>query len=288
MKVEVFYPVSPALRKHIAYYYFLKTDTAGFDCTYYSFPNELQSLNIHLHADCTITDNQICVEGSTRNEHLMILQGKFDTPLQVRLRGLLDKVTIAFKPSALNHFITASFIEVAAQTSQVFTDWNNDDHCVSFLKNFYHADSCEERVAVLENFLLSRYNPLSDEDLLIEAVQQLSNFEEERSIADIAAGMQLHVRSFHRLFYKRVGISPVAFRKIARFRHSLKNKLLLTPGRSLTEIGYGSNFSDQAYFSKVYKKLTGHNPSTFFNNVNLLDENGLVFEFLPEPASITL
>lgn len=54
-----FYPEDPLLKKHIEYYYFLRTDDDGFYSNYYSFPNIENSLNIHQHVSCQI-------EGSTK------------------------------------------------------------------------------------------------------------------------------------------------------------------------------------------------------------------------------
>jgi hypothetical protein len=51
--------------------------------------------------------------------------------------------------------------------------------------------------------------------------------------------LSLNTRTFNRPFLTHVGISPVAYRKIARFRHSLKNKLFNDQFKKLTEIEQG-------------------------------------------------
>ncbi len=79
-----------------------------------------------------------------------------------------------------------------------------------------------------------------------------------------------------------MSISPVAWKKIARFRHSLKNKLFNARFKKLTEIGYDSNFYDQAYFIKVYNKLTGSNPTAFFKSIEKLGDDHLIFRFVKE------
>lgn len=108
----------------------------------------------------------------------------------------------------------------------------------------------------------------------------LSNFNPEVSIEDIAKKFSLSSRTLGRVFKKHLGISPVGFRKIARFRHSLKNKLLSSKFNTLTKIGYESNFYDQSYFNKVYKNLTGQNPKAFFNSIEKLANDRLVFKFI--------
>lgn len=133
---------------------------------------------------------------------------------------------------------------------------------------------------LLEAFLLTIYKPFKEEEIFQKALNQLTDFENEYSIEEIARSISLNVRTFNRLFDKHVGISPVGFKKIARFRHSMKNKLFSNRFKTLTEIGYESNFYDQSYFNKIYKNITGKNPSKFFNSVEKLADDQLIFEFL--------
>ncbi len=127
---------------------------------------------------------------------------------------------------------------------------------------------------------LSKFKTLDEEDILQKAVNGLTDFENERSIEKIAQGITLNVRTFNRLFDKHIGISPVAFKKIARFRYSMKNKLFSDRVKTLTAIGNESNFYDQSYFIKMYKSLTGNNPSKFFNSIEKLADDQLIFEFI--------
>ena len=108
----------------------------------------------------------------------------------------------------------------------------------------------------------------------------LSDLENDYSINEIAGALSINTRKLNRLFDAHLGINPIAFKKIIRFRHSLKNKLFSSHFKTLTEIGYESNFYDQSYFVKIYKNLTGKNPSKFFNSIEKLADNQLIFEFI--------
>lgn len=110
----------------------------------------------------------------------------------------------------------------------------------------------------------------------------LNDFNTEVSIEDIASKFSVSSRTLDRVFKKHLGVSPVGFRKIARFRHSLKNKIFHSKFNSLTKIGYESNFYDQSYFNKVYKNLTGQNPKAFFNSIDKLADDRLIFKFNKE------
>lgn len=280
MQVDIFYPRNPLLKKHIEYYYFFKSHDESFVKQYYSFPQTSQSLNIHKSATCQIDKLYIAVQGNNNSIPLLILQGKFEEPLFVQLRGVLDKVTIHFKPLGLNAFIKSPMSGVAAGQSQVFTEWLNDAAFNMFLQVFYANGNNNERVDILEKFLCSKYGSFNEDGVLQKAIAMLHDLENNHPIPYISKSLGMNVRSFNRMFYKHMAIAPTGYRKIARFRHSLKNKLVDNPAKTLTEACYESNFYDQAYFIKTYKKLTGSNPYKFFNSIEKLADNRLIFRFV--------
>jgi AraC-like DNA-binding protein len=279
MFVQTFYPQDHVLKRHIEYYYFLSSASPDFNTTYYSFPNIVQGFNIHKNADCEIKPNFTRIFESRRNRFFSIVQGYYELPLLVNLSGRLDKITIIFKPLGFNHFIDAPFKSVIGKPSRVFTEWDSPEY-FAFLEDFYGTSDLKKRVALLERFLLSIHRNIEGGKTLQAALDKLTDFDDELTVEEIARSLSLNVRTFNRLFLKHFGISPAAFKKIARFRHSLGNKLFSKKFKTLTEIGYESNFYDQSYFIKMYKNLNGNNPSRFFDSIEKLADERLVFKFI--------
>ncbi|MEJ7823287.1 MAG: helix-turn-helix transcriptional regulator [Chitinophagaceae bacterium] len=280
MKIDTFYPKHALLKDTIEYYYFQKTDSNKFSNNYYAFPNILLPLNIHKNVTCKINGHQVNVTGVKQKNYMMILNGRYELPLHVQQKGKIEKVTIIFKPLGLNHFIKVPFGEVAQKPTQIFTEWMKTDNCPAFLNQFFSEHDNSKRILIFENHLLSLYNPLTEHSFLCDVLCMLNDFSKEVSIEDIAKKFSLSSRTLDRVFKKHLGISPVSFRKIARFRHSLNNKLFSSKFKTLTKIGYESNFYDQSYFNKVYKNLTGQNPKAFFNSIEKLANDRLVFKFI--------
>lgn len=280
MNVKTYFPNHPLLRKHIAFYYFLKTDEQDFNRKYYAFPALMTPLNIHQNISSAITDDAINISGNQDQNNVLIVQGMRKRPLLIELAGKLDKVTILFKPLGLNQFIKRSFLQVAPDHSQVFDEWDSEPDFNHFLETFYKVSDLEQRVAILESFLLSVYKPLQQDLRFEEAITALTDFSNEISVEEIVKKSNMHIRTFDRMFKTHLGISPSAFRKTARFRHSLDNKLISHELKRLVDIGYESNFYDQAYFINVYKQITGANPKSFFKNISQLAGSKLVFQYL--------
>ena len=280
MQVETFYPVDRELKTCIEYYYFLKSNSADFISEYFVFPNTLQALNIHKNINYDIINNAVSVKGIKKSNFVMLLQGRRNNPLHVQLKGKLNKITIIFKPLGLNHFIKSPFDKVSAKHTQLFFEWENHEEHHDFLVNFFNESNSVRRIEILEKYLLLHYHALDNKDMLEQSLILLSDFENELSIEEIAGNINLTTRTFNRVFKQNMGISPIGYKKIARFRHSLKKKLFNRQSEKLTKIGYNSNFYDQSYFTKMYKKLTLLPPSKFFKEINKLAENQLILKFI--------
>jgi len=275
-----FTPKNPLLQKHISYYYFLKTDDPNFETKYYAFPHTNTVLNIHKGANFEIRDYYTRVYGDPTINYKVCVQGIREYPLLAHLQGKLDKVTILFKPLGLNHFGVNGFGELYPQPSAVFTSWNQNHLYKDFLDSFYQTDDIALKSEILEDFLLKLYQPIATDHLLYKAIDLLTCFEENFSIEYICNQLHTNVRTLSRAFKKNLGISPGAYRKVARFRHSLQNKLFNADIKRLTDLAYQSNYYDQPYFNKMYRSLTGSNPQRFFKKVDSLANDKLIFEFL--------
>jgi AraC-like DNA-binding protein len=283
MEIKTAYPLNPLLKKHIEYYYFLKTDSPDFQSNYHFFPNTTHALNIHKNIEVDISEKSVKINGkSGTTQFTTILQGKYEEPILAQLHGRLDKVTIVFKPLGICHFLADAFGDIAQRHTQLFTSWDSDPTYHGMLCAFFEAPEMNDRVELLEQFLTKKFRQFNEYDLLNSALSTLQDFESNVSVEEISHQLHISERTLNRMFTKHVGISLASYRKIARFRHSMNNKLFAGQFKKLTEIGYESNFYDQAYFSKMYKKITGENPNQFFKSIDQLADNNLVFRFVKE------
>jgi AraC-like DNA-binding protein len=275
-----FTPKHPLLQQHIRYYYFLKTNDPGFETKYYAFPHTDTVLTIHQRANFEIKDYYTRVYTDAGCTYNACVQGIREYPLLAHLQGQLDKVTILFKPLGLNQFSIPAFGALYPKPSTVFTSWNDSPHYISFLNSFYQTNDITTRIDILEAFVLKMYQPVNTDQSLFKAIELLSRFDENYALDFICDELKTNVRALNRAFIKSLGVSPVAYRKVARFRHSLQNKLFDSKVKRLTDIAYQSNYYDQAYFNKMYRSLTGSNPQRFFNKINSLADDRLIFEFM--------
>lgn len=80
------------------------------------------------------------------------------------------------------------------------------------------------------------------------------------NVDSLAAQLNISTSTLYRLFIEKSKISPNAY--INNFRIERAQKMLES-ALPIKKVAFSCGFSDQFYFSKVFKKITGKNPSQY-------------------------
>lgn len=116
------------------------------------------------------------------------------------------------------------------------------------------------RIEIIEQFLISQLKDIQTDELIIEAVKLIHNSNGTIRIKELNKKLFISQSPFEKRFRKVVGTTAKKFASIVRFNNVLNN---LNETKTLTEIGYKSNFFDQAHFIKDFKQFTGDTPESF-------------------------
>ena len=101
---------------------------------------------------------------------------------------------------------------------------------------------------------------LFHENLIEAAALMEANIEEPLSLDEIAALVGVSRRQIERLFKRYVGQVPTKYYLDMRLRRA--RELLLQTAMSIMEIAVACGFQSPPHFSKCYRNLFGHTPST--------------------------
>jgi signal transduction histidine kinase/ligand-binding sensor domain-containing protein/DNA-binding response OmpR family regulator len=106
-----------------------------------------------------------------------------------------------------------------------------------------------------------------DREFLAKTVQLIEDsFSDENfKVSGLASTLNMSTSQFNRKLHGLVGQSPVQF--IISVRLQRASKLLKVSNKTIAEIAYEVGYSDQAYFSRVFKKEYGVSPSEYKNNL---------------------
>ncbi|MEN1727614.1 MAG: AraC family transcriptional regulator [Pseudomonadota bacterium] len=94
-----------------------------------------------------------------------------------------------------------------------------------------------------------------------------NHFGQSVVVEDLASEAQLSTSHFSHLFKQTIGTSPMQF--VAAYRVEQAKKRLAKQGEPMIDIAMACGFSDQAHFSRQFKRLTGLSPSKYRAQLSL-------------------
>jgi AraC-like DNA-binding protein len=122
------------------------------------------------------------------------------------------------------------------------------------------ATTDQQRIKVVEQFLLPQLTDIETDKLIVEAVKLIYQSKGTIRIKELNEKLFISPSPFEKRFRKVVGTTAKKFASIVRFNTVLDS---LNHTKSLTEICFENNFFDQAHFIKDFKQFTGDTPENF-------------------------
>jgi AraC-like DNA-binding protein len=128
-----------------------------------------------------------------------------------------------------------------------------------------NAEAFEERVRLMEEFLIQRLRPQVDPfarivGLMLRGAQAQEGEPWVRTrISDIAFQTGWSIRQFERRFLEYTGVSPIVFTRIARFEAALRLKGS-SSSESWTAIAHRLGYHDQMHMTRDFHVLAGDSP----------------------------
>lgn len=127
-----------------------------------------------------------------------------------------------------------------------------------------NAKNTDERIVIIEKFLLDRISNASTIDKIVDSVvETILTANGQVTINEVSESNSITRRQLSRKFSSTIGLSPKQLSKIIRLQATLK-KLLENENPKLTDIAYDNEYYDQSHFIKEFKEFTGFSPKDFY------------------------
>lgn len=270
---EAVVPKSPFLGKWIDYIHSFSVADAHFHRQLVIFPNVGTAITFYFNVSFDEDGHQKFLSEERAGNNGAVLQINRVDPVEIVEYGRQDRITVVFKPLGVNRFIPASLEEIAGSQNPTAIDiTSGDKRYKDFLEKLVLMPVAE-RIDAIEHFLISVYN--KDEYSLLETI--LQNFDFNKKLSAIASESATTTKTMDRLFKKHIGLSPVEFKNILKFRNSLKAKLT-NKEQSLSHLSFESNYSDLPYMMKVYRKFTKQTAKTFFDQLSTAAQGKYLYQ----------
>ena len=125
------------------------------------------------------------------------------------------------------------------------------------------AGNDEERISVVERFLLSRLMPLKTDLLVNAAIQQIHRFGGHIRITNLAAQLNTSKSPLEKRFRQLVGTTAKKFAGIVR----MKSALITMQSPLFEQNDHLLGYYDQAHFIHDFKKFTGTTPEQYLREL---------------------
>ena len=111
---------------------------------------------------------------------------------------------------------------------------------------------------------------------LEKAIEQ-ANQQPSMNNEDLAAILKISRKTLHHHFEQYLGLSPSQFRRINRFRKSIKEKQEKKDAGSLTELAYSLDYFDQSHMIREIRSMTGFIPKDFYKNIKQFEDTSITW-----------
>lgn len=258
MKYRYILP-SETLKDHIDYYLIIE-QPKGDNKPVGVFPSP-QAEMVFTYGD----ENASYSVFGTGEEHLTndyAVSGFFTQKATYRNQDRLGVIMVGFKPWGIQPFIDFSVSEITDQNISLKDVYPAKIRVLEDEIRF--VKSTEERIAVIERFLLEVVRYPKKDKLIRESIFYINQSQGQAPIKSLAKQFHLCEKQFKRRFVQTVGIQPKLFSRIVRFQHVLT--LLNSLQVGLLDVAIRSGFYDEAHFIREFEKFAATTPKQFLVN----------------------
>lgn len=190
--------------------------------------------------------------------------GQIIEPMWIEPTGRVATFAVRFYPGCFSYFTKTPMRELADQDTELQALFDHDK-AARIESAIQQAQDTAERMALVEQFLFDQLEAGMDVPGLVRSiVDKILQTNGAIRIKDVLQDIPMQRRNLERKFAQQVGTSPKQLCRAIRLQKTLKTNL--NGQKSLTDVGYESDYYDQAHFIKDFKDFTGVSPKQFYAN----------------------
>lgn len=194
-----------------------------------------------------------------------LLLGQITEPFYIEPTGYVNIFSVRFYPYGFANFIDLPLNELA-NTETPLQQLFGKENAKQLNQAIIHAKTVNERIEIIETFLLNRLNNEATIDNIVKStIDAMLSSNGSKPLNAILGDDLKKRRQLERNFKKQIGISPKQLSKAIRLQAALK-LLLNQTSESLTNIAYENDYYDQPHFIKDFKQFTGITPKAFLTD----------------------
>lgn len=169
-------------------------------------------------------------------------------------------IAVRFRIGMLQRFTNIPARELADCQLSVEDIWGVSGE--KLIRQLSYAVDRQERIALIQLFLIDRLKPESSDLLVEQAMGTLYRKCSTLSIDTLATSLHLGRRQLERRWKTFSGQSPSESKSLCRFQQTVRG-LMLEPLGSMADSALASGYYDQAHFTNDFRRRVGLAPQQY-------------------------
>ena len=270
-------PASKLLQKHIAYYYFDQSTDESHKKSFFYYPHYKNAMTIYKNSTVTLEGPYSTITKPSPVNYFFGFAKLINHAAKAQIQSPFNKIGIVFQPLGLNQFLPGNLCDFMQDPITLeFNIFKASFEPV--LDKIYSTDIIAEKVTLLDEYFLSIYIGFKN-DKIEKAIDILIKNDAKYSVDELADALDINRKSLLRLFRKHQNCSVIDYIKLIQFRKAIDNFQNSVDKSTLTKLAHDTSYYDQSDFINHFKKLTGFNPKSFFNNISDQGKEGTYWTF---------
>ncbi|MGN7756806.1 helix-turn-helix domain-containing protein [Chryseobacterium sp. 22532] len=277
MKIKVYSPSNPLLKKYIECIYILTHTSEEKPAKYITFPSIFTIVSSSERSKSINKENQLIIGQCDDNEVATNLVSDFNKPVYVQYEGKINEITIYFKPLAINSFLEH---ELNHYNSSSFSEFSPFKDYRKAMIEILSLQNDTEKIETVERYWLSKLGGFQHHFLETVLSEMMCEENDALTITELCKKNAISRTTLNKHFDRHICKTPSQFKKILRFRNAVNKYSSNKARNNLTDIAYGVDYFDQSHMIKEFKSVTGFSPKVFFNKTTALEKKQIHWLFL--------
>jgi len=257
MKFRIVQPTG-FLKNYIRHYCFMESGTDDGNVVERVVPTENIQLMFHYRNPFV----EVRPDDVTVKQPRSVLCGLSNFSVDVSTNGEAGVIFIKFYPLGACRFFNFPLSEIENQSIDFSDVFHAEVRQIE--EQLYLSKSLNERIAIIEAFLLKRFSaiPAYDSILLQKGIDIIKSRKGQINAASLSEILCVTPKTLERKFSQYLGKTTKQFVKLIHFQEVLLD-FSTRKNISLTERAYNNGYFDQAHFIRDFKAFSGFTPKKF-------------------------
>lgn len=246
------------LKYYIKQYCLMESSILESDVTERVIPTDSVQLMFHYKNPFVVVHG----DESRVRQPRSIISGLSDTFSDVSTAGESGVVFVSFYPSGACHFFRFPLSEVENQSIDLADVLGPEIGHIE--EQLFLARSVDEKIRVIEDFLLRRFSPIPQHDgmLIRSGIELIKASKGQTSASTLSNQLSMTTKTLERKFAQYLGKTTKQVIKLIRFQEVL-NDFSANKNLSLTEHAFNHGYFDQSHFIRDFRTYSGYTPGEF-------------------------